>query len=37
MSGSVQVTNGDSGGLMSTARLELPYGQVSGRNFSEGK
>ena len=42
MSASAQVTIGGSGGMMSTARLEFALttdfpGQVSGRNFSEGK
>ena len=42
MSGSAHVTNGGSGGMISTAGLELHIpigfpGRVSGRNFSEGK
>ena len=42
MSGSANVTNAGSGGVMRTAVLELlyhgfPAGQVSERNFSEGK
>ena len=39
MSGSAHITDGD--GMMSTAKLELPYpqflGQVSGQNILEGK
>ena len=39
---SAHVTFGGSGGIMTTARPELPYpcnsqGQVSGRDFSEGE
>ena len=39
---SAHVTFGGSGGIMTTARPELPYpcnsqSQVSGRDFSEGK
>ena len=36
VSGSVHVTNGGSGGMMSTVGLELPYPRVSRRNFSNG-
>ena len=42
MSGSGHVTNGGSGGMMSTAGLELPYPRISqakfrDRNFLVGK
>ena len=33
MSGLAHVTNGGSGGMMSTAGLELPYPQVSKAKF----
>ena len=33
MSGSAHVTNGGSGGMMSTARLELPYPRISQAKF----
>ena len=33
MSGSAHVTNGGRGGMMSTARLELPYPLVSKAKF----
>ena len=33
MSGSADVTNGGSGGMMSTAGLELPYPRVSQAKF----
>ena len=35
MSGLAHVTNGGSGGMMSTARLELPYQQVSQVKFRD--
>ena len=35
MSGSAHVTNGGSGGMMSTARLELPYPLVSQAKFRD--
>ena len=35
MSGSAHVTNGGSGGMMSTAILELPYPQVSQAKFRD--
>ena len=35
MSGSAHVTNGGSGGMMSTARLELPYPRVSHAKFRD--
>ena len=35
MSGSAHVTNGDSGGMMSTAGLELPYPRVSHAKFRD--
>ena len=35
MSGSAHVTNGGSGGMMSTARVNLPYPQVSLAKFRD--
>ena len=35
--GLAHITNGGSGGMMSTARLELPCPQVSQAKFLEGK
>ena len=35
VSGSVHVTNGGSDGMMSTARLELPYPRVSQAKFRD--
>ena len=35
MSGSAHVTNGGSGGMMSTAGLELPYARVSQAKFRD--
>ena len=35
VSGSALVTNGGSGGMMSTAGLELPYPQVSQAKFRD--
>ena len=35
VSGSAHVTNGGSGGIMSTARLELPYRRISQAKFRD--
>ena len=35
MSGSAPVTNGGSGGMMSTAGLELPYPRISQAKFRD--
>ena len=35
MSGLAHVTNGGSGGMMSSARLKLPYPQVSQAKFRD--
>ena len=35
MSGSAHVTNGGSGGMMSTAELQLPYPQISQAKFRD--
>ena len=35
MSGSAHVTNGGSGGMMSTAGLELPYPRISQAKFRD--
>ena len=35
MSGSANVTNGGRGGMMSTARLEMPYPWVSRAKFRD--